>query len=185
MCVFPWEKPWFSRLDTFIFSCFFNDFSIIFRHRILYRFFMILDAISVPFSIPFRPFGHHFGILFRYRIFDDLWMPFWTTFGSNSTHRAGRRSVVFFIKNHVFSGPRSGIDFWWILMVFWSDFAWIFMKFGPILEHLASLFALFGSISLSYVSSLHFLPHQLFKPGASIFRPTFTAMKKETIRATI
>ena len=64
---------------------------------------------------------------------------FWGSGGPNRE----QKSIKNRLKNEVDFGRHLGIDFWWILMGFWSEFAWIFMKFGPILEHLASLFALF------------------------------------------
>ena len=121
---------------------------------------MILDAISAPFSIPFRAFGHHFGILFRYRFFDDFWMPFRTTFDPKSKSRAGIWSITFSNFFLVFSGPRSRDGFWMDFDGFWLDFGWIFMNFGPILEHRASFFRSFWIrlIQLLVISSFSAAP---------------------------
>ena len=142
-------------------------------------FFVTLDAISAPFSMPFRPFGHYFGILFRCRIF---LMIFGCHFGRllgqiQFTGRSPERR--FFHKKSCFF---LGLDLASIFDGFWWFFGWILhgfsWNFDPFWSIGLRFFALFGSISFSYVSSLHFLPHQLFKPGASIFRSTFTTMKK-------
>jgi len=96
--VFPMEKQRCSRFDTFISLCFVDDCLMIFRHRFLHGLFMILGAILAPFSMPFRTFGNHSGILFRYRFFHDCLMPFWNTFGPKSLSRGGIRSNIIFKK---------------------------------------------------------------------------------------
>ena len=123
---FPKEKQWFPTFNAFICSCLFDVFLIIFRHRILYRF--------------FHDFGCHFGSIFHW--FSTLWTSFWHTFsvsifswffdailkqkGTNLNQPDGIPSVTFFIKNHVFFWAsiwhRFLMDFDGFLVGFCMDF---------------------------------------------------------------
>ena len=134
MCVFLQENKWFSRFSTFIFHAFSYLFSILFRHRFLDRFFMICGPILAQFSTLFRSFWHHFSIFFRCRCFDDLLMPFWTTFGPKSIIQLAIRGLTFFILFLVFPGPRSRGRFW-------TDFRRILMDFCALSCHFRSSFA--------------------------------------------
>ena len=118
------------------FHILFDAFSNLSRHRILYGFFMILGGFLTPFSTLFRPFRHHFQVLFRHRFFNDFWMPFWSTFGSKSIIPTAIRRVTFSDFCMVFSGPRFGKRFFmkfsgfgwfldgfcWFLVSFFMDF---------------------------------------------------------------
>ena len=91
--------------------------------------FMFVGTMLALFSMPFRPFGHHFSIFFRCCFFHDCRMPFWTTFSSKSIIRLAIPDVTFSIKKHVFSGPRSGHRFLMDFDGFGSHFGWILMDF--------------------------------------------------------
>ena len=103
---------------------FFNVFSmfssILFRHRFLYGFFMSFGAMLAPF------------ILVRCRLFHDFRMPFWSTLGAKSTHRAGCRNVAFFKRNLVFLGSRFRGCLFMVFDEFWIDFGWFLMDFSII-----------------------------------------------------
>ena len=94
---------------------------------------MILEVILVRFSIPFRPFGLHFGILFRCRIFHDFWIPFWTIFGLKSIIRLAIRNVTFFEKKSCFFWASIWVSifdgFWWFREPFWMIFNGFLMDF--------------------------------------------------------
>ena len=75
-CWFSFKKNHDFQGSTLSFFMFFWWFFYHFSTSNLYRFFMILDAISARFSIDFRPFVHHFGILSRCRFFHAFLMPF-------------------------------------------------------------------------------------------------------------
>ena len=152
MFVFPLEKQWFSRFDTFISSCFFNEPLTFFRHRFLYGIFMILEAILARCSMPFQPFGHHFSILFRCRFFHDFRMPFWSTFGFNigneqqSGTSLSHKKICFFMASFwalIFDG------FWRFLRGFWGQkyslFLVIYVKL-PILLGISILYSLFLTV---------------------------------------
>ena len=111
---------------SMFFQCLFHCFSAL----ILYGLFMVLGTILAPCSIPFRPFGHHFWILFRCRLFHDFRMPFWSTLGAKSTHPTGRRNVFFCF--FVFLGSRFRGCFFMIFDEFWIDFGWFLMDFSII-----------------------------------------------------
>lgn len=64
------KKQWLPRFDTFICSWSFMFVPLFFGIEFCIYVLMILGTILDPFSI----FGHHFGIVFRYRCFQDLLM---------------------------------------------------------------------------------------------------------------
>ena len=130
MLVFPSEKPWFPRFDTFIFSCFFDDFSIIFRHRILYRFFhdfgCHFGSIFHPFSTLWPSFWHTFSVSIFWWFLDAILDDFWSKI-YNPNSNPERHFFYFFL---VFSGTRSRDGFWMNFDGFLLDFGWIFINFG-------------------------------------------------------
>ena len=130
--VFPKEKQWFSRFGASIFHVFSMFFRSVFGIDFCIDFFMVLGSILAPFSIPLRPFGTHFGILFGYWFFNDFLMSFWTIFGPRSRERTGIPSITFFIIFLVFSWSRSGGRFSWILDRFLMDFHGFWDNFGVI-----------------------------------------------------
>ena len=72
--VFQGSAASLFRVVSMFFQTFFDiDFCI--------DFVMILGAVLAPFSVPFRPWGHHFEILFQFRFFHDFSMPFLIIFG--------------------------------------------------------------------------------------------------------
>ena len=94
---------------------------------------MIWDPRSAPFPIVFRPFVNVF-MIFGCR--------FGLLLGQIQFTRQVAGTSLFPRKLLFFLGLALGIDFGLIFMVFWLDFVRSFMKFGPILEHLA-LFSFF------------------------------------------